>query len=101
MAANLMDLDNMRMLKGGDRLRLAEKAVHFRGTGVAAGEDHLQGHQAIELQMAGLVHHAHAAATEEFQDLIAGDLRQSRVCDNRFAGWLCCGPRYIESYGRL
>jgi hypothetical protein len=44
---------------------------------VAAGEDHLQGDDAVEFQMAGLVDDAHAAAAEFAEDLVT---RQALGC---------------------
>src|SRR5437016_6086943 len=38
---------------------------------MATGEDHLEGHGALELDLPGLVDDAHATAAEFFEDLIA------------------------------
>ena len=43
------------------------------GAGVAAGQDHLEGDDAVEPELAGLVDDAHAAAAQLAQDLVAGD----------------------------
>ena len=40
------------------------------GAGVSAGQDHLQGDQALQLDVPGLVDHAHAAAAQLPQDLV-------------------------------
>ena len=43
------------------------------------GQDHLQGHQAIQAHLAGLVDDAHAAAAQLAQDLVAGHRGQHRA----------------------
>ena len=58
-------------LRGGPRLA-QEPPLLLLGGAALAGEE-LQGHQAVELQVAGLVDHAHAAAAEALQDLVVRD----------------------------
>ena len=41
---------------------------------MVAGQDHLQGDEAVEPDLAGLVDDAHAAAAQLAEDLVAGDL---------------------------
>src|SRR5262249_20430902 len=43
---------------------LAEEAEAFRGSGVAAGEDHLQRHFAVKAHLPRVVHHPHPAPTQ-------------------------------------
>ena len=45
--------------------------------GVAAGQDHLQGHDPVQLQVPRLVDDAHAAPAQLAQDLVAGDGRRA------------------------
>jgi hypothetical protein len=42
---------------------------------MVAGEDHLQGDDAVELELAGPLDDAHAAAAQLSEDLVAGDGR--------------------------
>ena len=44
--------------------------------GVAAAADHLQGDQAVQAALPGLVDDAHAAPAELAEDLVAGQFRQ-------------------------
>ena len=65
---------------------LGAEAIHFLGAGPRAGEDHLQGDDAIEAFLPRLVDHTHAAAADCFEQLVIAELlagrRQAR-----------CGPR--------
>jgi hypothetical protein len=70
---DVVDFDDMGVLQPGDRLGLLEEALQVLAVGQVAGPDHLQGHQALEAQLSGPVHHAHAAAAQLAQDLVAGD----------------------------
>ena len=45
------------------------------GAGVGAGQDHLEGDQTIQVDLAGLVNDPHAAAAQLLEDLVAGDGR--------------------------
>src|SRR5205814_8866865 len=67
---DLMDLDDIRMVQARDRLRLCQKAS------VLPHEDHLQGDEAIQPQMPGLVHDAHPALPEHLKYLVPCDRRQ-------------------------
>src|SRR5262245_34494225 len=60
--ADLVDLDDVRMLELGDGFGLATEAAALLGAGVGAGCYHLEGDQAIQADLPGLVDHAHAAA---------------------------------------
>ncbi len=52
--ADLVDLHNVGVLQAGDGLALGAKASPFRGAGVGAGQDHFEGHQAIEARCRAL-----------------------------------------------
>jgi len=41
---------------------------------MAAGQDHLQGHDTVELDLPGLVDDPHSAATDDFQKFVARNL---------------------------
>ena len=55
MLADLVDLDNVRVLQAGDRLRLSLEAVSVVRPGVGGRQDHLQRHHAVEPQVPRLV----------------------------------------------
>ena len=73
-----VDLHNVRMVEPGDGLAFRPEARPLLVQGVLGRQDHFQGHDAPQRQVAGLVHHAHAAAAELVQHLIAGDLNGRR-----------------------
>ena len=62
--------------KLGDRLGLGAEAGQLLRAGIRAGQDHLQGDDAVQAELPRLVDDAHAAVAQHFQDLVAGDLRQ-------------------------
>jgi hypothetical protein len=59
--ADLVDLDDVRMLQVSHRFGLTPEAKQLLATGMGAGQDHFEGDQAIELHVPGLVNDAHAA----------------------------------------
>ena len=73
MLADVEDLDDVGVLELGDGLGLGQEAGGGLGAGVRAGQDHLQGDDAVEPDLAGLVDDAHAAAAQLAHDLVAGD----------------------------
>ena len=73
MLVDVEDLDDVGVLELGDGLGLGQEPGGGLGAGVLAGQDHLQGDGAVEPDLAGLVDHAHAAAAELAQDLVAGE----------------------------
>ena len=73
--ADVVDLDDVRMLEGGDRLGLDVEAGQLMGAGMGARQDHLEGHEPVEPALACLVHDAHAAPAELAEDPVAGDGR--------------------------
>ncbi len=84
--ADLMDLHDVGMLQTGDRFRLDLEAGQIRLAGVTAGQDHLQGDEAMEFVLPGLVDDAHAAATQHAKDVIARDGGQARWSRLRTGG---------------
>ena len=70
--ADLVDLHDVRVLQAGDGLGLGPEAGQLLGAGVVAGQDHLQGDDAVERELPGLVDDAHAAAAQLAQDFVAG-----------------------------
>ena len=74
--ADVVDLDDVRMLELGDRLGLdVWKRASLMGAGMGARQDHLEGHESVEPALACLVHDAHAAPAELAEDPVAGDGR--------------------------
>ena len=69
----------MGHLRGG--ARLLPEALLLRGVGVEPA-DHLEGHDALQAGVLGLVHHAHAAFAHFGQDAVRtdalGNLRHGR-----------------------
>ena len=61
------------MLQAGDRFRLAAQPRQVARPGIGAGQDHLERHQAIELQVPCLVDDAHAAPAQLGQHLVPGE----------------------------
>jgi hypothetical protein len=74
--AHLVDGDNVDMAQAGDGLGLGLEAGHFHPVGVHAGADHLEGDEALEADLPGLVDDAHAAAAQPTEDLVARHERQ-------------------------
>ena len=74
-AADLVDLHDAGVLQAGDGLRLQAKTRQLFRAGIRPGEDHLEGDEAVERHLPGLVDHPHAAAAQLFENLEAGDGR--------------------------
>jgi hypothetical protein len=71
--ADLVDGDDIGVLQAGDGLRLRLEAGAADGLGEPAGQHHLEGHQAAQRLLPGLVDDAHAAAAQLLQDHIHAD----------------------------
>src|SRR5262249_31834932 len=72
--AHLINLHDVGVVQLGDRFGLDLEAGDLFGAGGGAGQDTLEGHDAAQAVLAGLVNDGHAATTEQFQDVIAGDV---------------------------
>jgi hypothetical protein len=72
----------MWVLEPGDCLRLRPEPSKFLRPGVGARQDHLQGDQPLEPDLAGAVDDAHAAPAQDAEDRVAGEGRQ-RGCGRR------------------
>ena len=65
MLADLVDLHDVGVLQPGDGLGLgAEAGQLLPSPACAAGQDHLEGDEAVEPDLPGLVDDAHAAAAQ-------------------------------------
>ncbi len=73
--ADVMDPDDVGMLEAGDCLGFGAEAGDPPSRRLYAGQDHLEGDQAIEACLSCPVHHAHAAASAFRQDFVARDCR--------------------------
>src|SRR5262245_31746952 len=69
--ADLVDLDDVRVLQLGYNFSLTPKSGQFKLPRQQPGPDHLERYDAIELELAGLVHDAHPAAAQFAQKLEA------------------------------
>ena len=89
--ADFVDLDDVGVVEAGDDLRFGEETGVFRRSVAAIVQDHLEGDDAVELELAGLVDDAHAAAAQLAKDLIAGHLRRVAAGAGRWrrrtVGW--------------
>jgi hypothetical protein len=72
-----IDLHDVRMLHPSDGLGFAAEAKQTVLGGMFSGQDHLEGHEAIELHLPGLVNHAHAAPAQNLQDVVARNTGQA------------------------
>src|SRR6266478_4926608 len=87
MLPDLMNLHDVRVLQLGDRLGLSLEASQVPGAGVGAGQDHLEGDEALEAALPGLVDNAHSAAPQLRQQFVV-----SEGADLAAHGWGCrCG----------
>jgi hypothetical protein len=73
MLTDLIDGYYVRVVKIGRRLGFAPKAPHVGRGRQLAGEDHLEGDHALELDLPGLVNHAHATAGNLLQQLVVAE----------------------------
>ncbi len=69
---DLEHLDDVGVLQAGDGFGLGAKAGQLNVAGVRPGEDHLEGHLALQLDLPRTVHDAHAAPPQLGQDFVAG-----------------------------
>jgi hypothetical protein len=99
--ANLVDLHDVGVLQAGDRLGLGLEAAQLLAAGVAAAQDHLEGDEALELQVPGLVYDSHAAAAQHPQDLVPGDGRRRGSPGRREHGRLARGRGLPVNPGNL
>src|SRR5262245_15259099 len=69
--SHLVDLHDIWMLQAGDHLSFDQETREMRGGREFVRQDHLQGDEAIELDVPRLVDHAHAAPPQLSQDFVA------------------------------
>ena len=73
--ADRVNLHDVRVAQPGDDLRLGQKPFDRFGPGILAGQDHLEGDQAVQAELARLVDDAHPAPAKLLQDLVTGHPR--------------------------
>ena len=88
--ADVVDLHDVGVLQAGNGLRLGQEAGGGQVAGMGPGQDHLEGAGPVQSDLSGVVNHAHAAAPEFAQDLVAVDRWDGPHPGNRrrFAGRL-------------
>ena len=74
--AELVERDDVRMIQPGQRLGLAGEPFGERRVLPDAGRQDLEGDQAVEFLLAGLIDGAHAALADQFQDFQLGEERR-------------------------
>jgi hypothetical protein len=73
---DLVDADDVGMGQARDGLSLDAEAGQFQEVGFPRCEHHLEGDDAVEAEVAGLVDDAHAATAQLAQQLVTRDFRQ-------------------------
>src|SRR5262249_22668365 len=74
----VVDLDDVGVLKVGDHFGLRQEPQQVLLAGLSARQDHLQRHHAVESDLPCPVNHPHPAATQLAQQFVAGDAGDSR-----------------------
>jgi DNA invertase Pin-like site-specific DNA recombinase len=94
--ADLEDLNQVGVLQTGNGFNLGLEASPLRRRGVPARQQHFQRDQPLQAGLTRLVDHAHAAAAQFAEDLIAWNARKSvptRMMGGRWrVGDRCSGP---------
>ena len=76
--ADVVNLDNVGMAQAGDGRGLGLEPPQTAAIGLVAGQDHFQGDQAAQAELARLVDHTHSSPSQLAQDLVAGQARPAR-----------------------
>ena len=85
--AVFVDLDDVGVLDGGDRLGLGQEADQLLRPSPMVAQHHLQGDQPVQLHLPGLPDHSHPALPERLEQVVPGDgLRSPRRATGRPAG---------------
>ena len=89
--ADLVDGHDVGMIKVGRRFGLGAEAQRLIGGGHLPGQEHLEGHGAVEIDLPRPEDDTHAAARDLSQQLVARHLRQPRAR---------CNVRLVQGQGR-
>src|ERR1700747_518592 len=81
--ANFIDGANVWVIQRGGGLRFALEAGESLRIASDFGREELEGHEAVELGVLGLVDDAHPAAAQFFEDVIVGN-----VVDESTSPWV-------------
>src|SRR5262249_2923432 len=73
--ADLVNLDDVRMLQACDRLGLSLEAPQLARPRMGPGQNHLERDEPIEPEVPGPVHDAHRAPAEFAEHFVSGDVR--------------------------
>ena len=76
--ADIVDLDDVRVLQLPERLGFAAKPSDFVPTGQIFPEDHFQCDESLERLLPRPIDHAHTAATEFIENVVTGDVGKVR-----------------------
>jgi hypothetical protein len=85
--ADFVDLHDVRVLQLGHGFGFVAEARQLLGPGMGAGQDHLQGYQAVEFDMPRPVDDPHAAAPQDTEDFVTGDKGMVAGCLRRQEAW--------------
>ncbi len=72
--ADVINLQDVRVAKLGDRLGLGREPPELVRMRVAAATNHFQGDQAVEPEMPRLVDYSHPSPAQPLDDLVSGDV---------------------------
>ena len=72
---DLVDRDDVRVVEGGGRLRLLDKAATAVRVGHPVSGQHLDGHFTAQARVAGPIHLAHAPRADEGEDFVRAKAR--------------------------
>jgi len=73
-AADFVDVNDVRMIEPGGGLGFAAEAGDFLRTGKAPGVNQLEGDDAVETELAGAIYLAHAAVAKEFEEFVVAEI---------------------------
>ena len=98
--ADLVDGHDVRVVEVGRRLRLGAEALHVGRRRQLAGQDHLEGDDAVQAHLPRLVDDAHAAAGDLLQQLVVAEVAHRRPRGHGRALPGCQGRRGAERLGQ-
>src|SRR5262249_48074500 len=84
--ADLVDRDDLGVVEVGHRLGLVAESPDLLGAGPGPRPDHLDGDQAVEAELAGLVDDPHAAVAEDPDQLEVAELAAELPSGERASG---------------
>lgn len=72
--SDFVDGDDVRVIEERDALGLGVEAMNRGRSGQLPGEDHLEGHRAIEADLPGPIDHAHPTPGEFLKKLVIAEI---------------------------